>query len=840
MKGYFFQRSFLLLFILFVSNTLIEAQVINIPDARFKAVLLAQGFDANNDGEIQVVEAQAIDSIHIREQRIKSFQGIESFVNLTVFDCKHSYLNVLDLSNNLALKVIRCDSSTMASVNMSGLTDLEVLSLWDSDISNLDISTNINLQHLAVGVLVPNARAFMMSAGFPNLNLTNNTLLENIQLASGAFSGTIDVSNRTHLKHLYIDTWANNVSVNASNCINLEYVTAIGHYGMNSLAGVNVANCTNLKRLDAGCSYMASIFNLDISNTPALEELICSVNELTSIDVSANTNLKRLTLSTSTITNLDISNNSLLEYLNIGGAFTSIDITNKPHLDSLLCSNTVITHLDISVVPNLKFLECGSSSVSNLVVSNNPNLLGFSFYGSFLGGIPPNISQNTQLNYIAFIGTYSNPQLNLALYPHLQTLKLISCGISQMPNISNNPRLKSLDLTYCLLSGNISLSNADSLEMLNLRSNGIQSLIINNCPQLKTLYADGTNLSSCYLSNLANLKVLSLFNNSLSSIDLSTIPQIEEVNLRNNLLNNLNVSNLLQLKALNVGGNNLSNIDVTNNTLLTSLITDFNPSMSALTLTQNPLLKFLATSSNFNTGTNGALIGLYVNGSNVTQLDVSPYPYLKSLYLYQTNIANIDISNNMLINSCSLENLPNTNTINFGECCVNQLFISTCPAITSLNFNAYHGYITKCNNLSYMKIKNNYAEKYLKLSNLPNLTDICADANEVSFVQTAASASGAISIVNVNSNCVSTSIPAATLKRFNIYPNPTNDKLTIKDLTQPATIYMYSLEGKLVYSQTYQATPSGITLELSQIAKGIYLLQIQTDSELVQQKVVVE
>ena len=50
---------FFLLFLTGITN----AQIVNIPDANFKAALIAYGVDANNDGQIQVSEAQAMNTL---------------------------------------------------------------------------------------------------------------------------------------------------------------------------------------------------------------------------------------------------------------------------------------------------------------------------------------------------------------------------------------------------------------------------------------------------------------------------------------------------------------------------------------------------------------------------------------------------------------------------------------------------------------------------------------------------------------------------------------------------------------------------------------------------------
>ena len=83
-----------------------NAQIVNIPDATFKAKLIAIGVDTNGDGNIQQSEALARTVLNIPECYINSFTGIESFTNLT-------YLN--------------CSNSRATSSNVSGMTNLNYL-----------------------------------------------------------------------------------------------------------------------------------------------------------------------------------------------------------------------------------------------------------------------------------------------------------------------------------------------------------------------------------------------------------------------------------------------------------------------------------------------------------------------------------------------------------------------------------------------------------------------------------------------------------------------------------------------------------------------------------------
>jgi hypothetical protein len=72
-----------------------------------------------------------------------------------------------------------------------------------------------------------------------------------------------------------------------------------------------------------------------------------------------------------------------------------------------------------------------------------------------------------------------------------------------------------------------------------------------------------------------------------------------------------------------------------------------------------------------------------------------------------------------------------------------------------------------------------------------------------------------------------------TTKELIMYPNPTKIKLII-NLQQPtnpqnSTIYIYDLQGQLLMQQRLQQQQT--ELNISQFAKGIYVVKVNNDKE---------
>lgn len=72
--------------LLFLTTALVKAQNVNIPDANFKAALIANAnINTNNDTEIQLTEATAYTgSISLYNKNIADLTGIEAFTGITL------------------------------------------------------------------------------------------------------------------------------------------------------------------------------------------------------------------------------------------------------------------------------------------------------------------------------------------------------------------------------------------------------------------------------------------------------------------------------------------------------------------------------------------------------------------------------------------------------------------------------------------------------------------------------------------------------------------------------------------------------------------------------------
>ena len=118
-------------------------QIVNIPDANFKAYLVGNSaINTNGDNQIQVSEASAFNgNIDCDLMNISNLTGIEAFTALTLLRCSSNQLTSLDVSSCTALTTLLCSLNELTSLDVSANTALTYLSCTRNDLTSLDVSS---------------------------------------------------------------------------------------------------------------------------------------------------------------------------------------------------------------------------------------------------------------------------------------------------------------------------------------------------------------------------------------------------------------------------------------------------------------------------------------------------------------------------------------------------------------------------------------------------------------------------------------------------------------------------------------------------------------------------
>ncbi|GAB3720718.1 DUF7619 domain-containing protein [Flavobacterium koreense] len=256
-------RKIYFLFLLVVLQ--VNSQIVNIPDANFKAKLLQADvtnyiaknlsgnyfkIDQNNNQQIELNEASNVLYIDVLRSAfdynyISSLVGLGSFVNLEFFRCSGhqvSSLNIIGLSN---LKELYCSENMLTNVDLSYFPNIEIVDCSFNQITNL----NTNAPSLKSLGCIYNQLS--------SLNLNTLPNLEVLECSWNPLLNTIDLSNNSLLKTL--------------GC------------GFNNIENLNVSNLFFLETLYAPNNLLTQI---DLSGLVWLRTIFCNNNQITSINLN--------------------------------------------------------------------------------------------------------------------------------------------------------------------------------------------------------------------------------------------------------------------------------------------------------------------------------------------------------------------------------------------------------------------------------------------------------------------------------------------------------------------------------------------------------------------------
>ncbi len=342
---------------LFGMTVSVKAQIINFPDANFKAKLVQASttnpvalntalqpmvIDTNGNGEIEIPEALAVYQLSLDNSNITNLSGIENFVNLGTLYCAGDNIPTINLTSCAALKDLNLNNSHINSLLISNLANVENVNANNNNLTNLDLTGLANLK---------------------NLFLDNNNLI------------ALNISGLTSLEQLNCD-YNEIVTLNLTALPNLNYVKA--QYG--HLTSLTLSDLPKLVTARFVYNELASVF---LSDLPLLEELNFNTNQLTSFAMGDYPKLKRLEVPNNQLTSVTFGSLPLLNYLDVSGnQLTSIDVNGFPLLTDLYCGNNLLTTLDVSNCSMLNgFFLCNDNQLVSLFLKN-ANHDAISFYGN--------------------------------------------------------------------------------------------------------------------------------------------------------------------------------------------------------------------------------------------------------------------------------------------------------------------------------------------------------------------------------------------------------------------------------------------------------------------------
>ncbi|WP_306617719.1 DUF7619 domain-containing protein [Chryseobacterium ginsenosidimutans] len=608
----------------------LKAQIINFPDANFKAKLLsssasspiAQDFsgnyfaiDANGDGQIQQSEADLVGTLVIisnnNNNPIQNYQGILSFrniktINIDYYNSPNNNINISDLDflENVGIVFQGASGPTPGVLSINNCLNLKTLRV-----------NTITLQNLTNTPAIKNVELSVYSnGGIQNIlnDLGNLTKLENIKLyTSGTYNmatptGVLNLSYHPFLKEVDID-YLKLSELNLSHCnlldtvnINMGYtlpnvspnyfgsldvsycpsLTAIDLTGDSNIGSLIANNCTNLQSIDCESEFLG---NFSANNCPLLDEIkLMSFSSLNTFQMANCPNLKNIWIEKYGNDSFDATNAVNLEHLYLGspwyypgyntnffGSLQNLTISNNLKLKSLRLRNHKITQLNINGLPKLENIAIELAYSQNTTYTPQPD-----FATEFLQSV--NIQNCPLLTSLVFPGQKGLKNITVKNCASLASLEHTNSGMAY-PEFGE---LKTVDIQDCAALSSVSLGynkindfklkNTEA-NIVDISNNELTNFELLNNNNLTTILASRNKFANLNLSTLpTNLQILDSSFNLITAIT-GTSSSIKNLDISNNNLTDFNINNLPNLETLTMGRNKIVDVDFSGHTKIKTI-----------------------------------------------------------------------------------------------------------------------------------------------------------------------------------------------------------------------------------------------------------------------------
>ncbi len=685
------------------------------PDAKFREYV-TKNFDKNSDGVLTLFEAAIVSKIDVAAKGITDLTGIGYFGNLKTLICNgNNMLTSLDVSNNLNLEELNCNSCGLTSLNVRNNAKLKTMQLIDCDMTSLDLSGNPQLEKLVVS----------------SMPLTSLDVSSNLQLTSLDCSYTdivdLDLSSNTALKELH---------ASVSGSLNISTLTGLEVLSCRTVpaSGLDLSRHPMLRSINFGYSELAS---LDVSQNPLLESLNVRETNITQLDLSNNPLLASLDCSYTGVASLDLSNNPLLEYLDASHCqLTELKLSARDALNTLDVADNQLKVLDVSNYSALNTLDVAGNGLERLYVTgcgeitwfyaSNNNLTTLDLTGCWdIRDLYVSGNQLTSLDtspssvtLVVMLGSDNryriapeNGQFDLSTLPgafDVSRARNWVGGTVEGTILTVEPGV--LEVTY-----EYDARNAETLEVALV----VSDPPVINIPVDAATFPDNSFLlyvmfyydtdDNGYLNyeEVKNATTLSYYADSFSEqfpgyapiedftgIELLTF--LEWVDINGSLATRLDFSNHKKLWQLNVADNQLATLNLVGANALKRLNCS-NNQLTNLNVTTNSQLWDLKCANNQlkRLSLNGctALMDLDCSGNQLSSIDIADKADMRTLNVSRNQFTSLNPDNNSLQNlyvndnpltSLTLSSCLRLSSLDCSNCQLTELDLSNCNMLTSL------------------------------------------------------------------------------------------------------------------------------------------------------------
>ncbi|WP_298422508.1 hypothetical protein [uncultured Kordia sp.] len=677
----------------------------HVPDDNFEQALIDLGYDDILDDYVLTGNINTITILDVSDKNIADLTGIEDFTSLEELDCQANGLTSLNVSQNLALKELRCGNgpavvdnpNQITSLDVSQNINLEILHCDNNPLNTLDVSLNTNLVTLDC-----------LRTGITDLDVSLNTNLESLTCGYNNLT-SLDISQNTLLRFLYVIN-SQLTTLNVSNNQQLQYLYA----GSNPLTSIDVSVNTGLTFLWVDNTQLT---NLNLSNNPLMERLFSSgISELTSLNIANGTNESIITFRAFNNPNLaciqvDDPVYSTANWTSIGsGTSFSAD-----------CNYSVNDECVDAINIPISDASCGNAITGTMQYATDSNSL-------HCFGNDANFS-DVWFSFVATEETHQITLQNLTGTPNFLWHSVIDAQTYNCSNIT--------DAILCNdgLSGDatgLTIGNTYYIQVYSHEANANTTFDI--CVASLTIPGQTYVPDDNFEQALIDLGYDITLDNYVTTTNISGIENLDVIS--QNISDLTGIEDFAALKDLRCGNNNIANLDISQNVLLTHVHANDN-ALTNFDLTQNTALEQVFISGNqltdIDVSQNAALVdlGIFTN-PQLSSIDVSANPNLKTLNISYTLISDIDVSNNLALERLSFVNCPITEIDVTANLELRQLSTSQ-SLVTSVDVsgNPFFEWISCRNSPLLTKLNmqngNNMNVVFFLATDTPNLTCIQVD-----------------------------------------------------------------------------------------------------------------
>ncbi len=460
-------------------------QIVNIPDANFKAKLLSSSpsssvaqigtnyvkIDTNNDGEIQVNEATLITLLDVSSSSISSLEGVTAFNNLQTLRCSNNNLQNFEIASLPTLQNFDCSYNQFTAINVT--PQLRSLNFAHNQISTLDLLGDLNQ------LIILNCSNNLLT----ELSLLNVPNLRVLYCSSNQLSA-LDVVGLAHLVNFSCD-YNQITTLDVSNKPNLSQF----HCWNNQLTSLVIANVPNLYEFN--CSYNL-LTALIVPPGNFFETFDCSHNLLTALDLTNETNdYWWLDVSYNQLTNFVVPRMSFDGRLFVSGnLYTSLSFLPNSTIISFAINDTNLVSLDLSTVattpidsdpspyfftlnnnPNLQTVNIKNGQqqyFTSLYISNNPVLTSICADANEVASVESAFGSNVTVSSDCTLGNQDFAGKQVTLTPN-PTSGILNVNFETGTNISDINIYNPLGQLVKTLAGS-ELSSSSSIDVTALKT----------------------------------------------------------------------------------------------------------------------------------------------------------------------------------------------------------------------------------------------------------------------------------------------------------------------------------------------------------------------------------